>query len=100
MEVADHLPVFSFLYNLDQTPFPDKFEYRDFKRFNSRLFKTALSQVDWYPVFASSDVNECFTRFLHIFNRISNQHAPLKSTKVKKKLYFQTMDNSRIEKVN
>ena len=84
MEVADHLPVFSILYNLDQTPFPDKFEYRDFKRFNSRLFKTALSQVDWYPVFASSDVNECFTRFLHIFNRISNQHAPLKSTKVKK----------------
>ena len=51
VEVADHLPVFSILYNLDQTPFPDKFEYRDFKRFNSGLFKTALSQVDWSPVF-------------------------------------------------
>ena len=84
VEVADHLPVFSILNNLDQTLFPDKFEYRDFKRFNSGLFKTALSQVDWSPVFASSDVNECFTRFLHIFNRISNQHAPFKSTKVKK----------------
>ena len=84
MEVADHLPVFSILYNLDQTLFPDKFEYRDFKRFNSGLFKTALSQVDWSPVFSSNDVNECLARFLHIFNRTSNQHAPLKSTRVKK----------------
>ena len=84
MEVADHLPVFSILYNLDQTLFPDKFENRDFKRFNSGLFKTALSQVDWSPVFASNDVNECLAGFLHIFNRTSNQHAPLKSTRVKK----------------
>ena len=84
VEVADHLPVFSILNNLDQTLFPDKFEYRDFKRFNSGLFKTALSKVDWSPVFSSSDVNECLARFLHIFNRISNQHAPLKSTRVKK----------------
>ena len=83
VEIADHLPVFTILYNLDQTPFPDKLEYRDFKRFDSGLFKTALSQVDWSPVFTTSDVNECLTRFLHIFNRISNQHALLKSTKVK-----------------
>ena len=83
LEIADHLPVFSILYSLDQTPFPDKFEFRDFRRFDSVLFKTALSKVDWSPVFATDDVNECLSRFLHIFNRISNQHAPLKSTKVK-----------------
>ena len=82
MEIADHLPVFSILYNLDQTPIPDKLEYRDFKRFDSGLFKRALSQVDWSPVFASSDVNECLSRFLRIFNWISNQHAPLKLIKV------------------
>ena len=72
VEIADHLPVFTILYNLDQTPFPDKLEYRDFKRFDSGLFKTALSQVDWSPVFATSDVNECLARFLHVLNRISN----------------------------
>ena len=33
--------------------------------------------------FASSDVNGCLARFLRIFNWISNQHTPLKSTKVK-----------------
>ena len=78
VEIADHLPVFSILYNVDQTPFLDKFEYRDFKRFDSGLFKAACS-----PVYASSDVNECLATFLHIFNRISNQHDPLKSTKVR-----------------
>ena len=50
MEIADHLPVFSILYNLDQNPFPDKLEYTDFKRFDNGLFKRALSQVDWSPV--------------------------------------------------
>ena len=45
LEIADHLPVFTILYNLDQTPSPDKLEYRDFKRFDGGLFKTALSQV-------------------------------------------------------
>ena len=37
VEVADHLPVFSILNNLDQTLFPDKFEYRDFKRFQDSI---------------------------------------------------------------
>ena len=38
VEIADHLPVFSILYNLELTPFPDKLEFRDFKRISySRL---------------------------------------------------------------
>lgn len=43
----------------------------------------ALNEVDWSPVYSSSDVNESLLRFLHIFNRISNEHAPLKSVIVK-----------------
>ena len=31
--------------------------------------------------------NECYTRFLHIFNRVSNKHAPLKKAKIKHKAY-------------
>ena len=83
VEIADHLPVFSILYNLELTPFPDKLEFRDFKRFNNKLFKAALGQINWSPVFSTNDVNESLVRFTHIFNRVSNQYAPLKSTKVK-----------------
>ena len=31
----------------------------------------------------SNDVNESYSRFLHIFNKVSNKHAPLK-VKIKK----------------
>ena len=64
-------------------PFPDSFEFRDFKRFNSDLFKMALDVVEWSPVFSSFDVNESLSRFLHIFNSVSDKHAPLKSFKVR-----------------
>ena len=83
IEIADHLPVFTILYEIDQMPFPDSFEFRDFKRFNSDLLKMALDVVDWSPVFSSFDVNESLSRFLHIFNSVSNKYAPLKSFKVR-----------------
>ena len=49
---------------------------------NIDLFKAELNEVDWSPVYRSSDVNESLSRFLHIFNRVSNKHAPIKSVKV------------------
>ena len=82
IEIVDHLPVFSILYRIDQTPFPDTIEFRDFKRLNIDLFKAELNEIDWSPVYRSSDVNESLSRFLHIFNRVSNKHAPIKSVKV------------------
>ena len=53
IEIADHLAVFSILYNIDQTPFPDTIEFRDFKRLNIDLFKAELNEVDWSPVYHS-----------------------------------------------
>ena len=70
VEIADHLPVFSLLYNVEKIPFPDKLEFRDLKRFNNGLLKAELSEVDWSPVFSSGDVYESLFRFLHIFNSI------------------------------
>ena len=58
-------------------------EFRDFKRFYSNLFKMALDDVDWSPVFSSSNANESLSRFRHIFNSISNKHAPLKAFKIR-----------------
>ena len=43
----------------------------------------ALNEVDWSSVYSSSDVDESLPRLLQIFNRISNEHAPLKSVRVK-----------------
>lgn len=85
VEIADHLPVFSLSYDPLLSPFPDTIEIRDFKRFDEIAFRDELRNEKWKSVYNSSDANESSTRFLHIFNRISNKHAPIKSIKIKVK---------------
>ena len=42
-------------------------------------------------MFDSNDVNESYSRFLHKCNKVSNNHAPLKEVKLKKKHVIQTV---------
>ena len=37
---------------------------------------------DWGTVFNCSNRNDCLSRFLHKFNKISTMHAPLKELKI------------------
>ena len=85
VEIADHLPVFSLSYDPSLSPFPDTIEITDFKRFDEIAFRDELRNEKWKSVYNSSDANESLTRFLHIFSRISNKHAPIKSIKIKGK---------------
>ena len=85
LEIADHLPVFSLSYDPLLSPFPDTNEIRDFKRFDETAFRDELRNEKWKSVYSSSDANESLARFLHIFNRISNEHALIKSIKIKGK---------------
>ena len=77
-KVADHLPVFSVAYDPQHQPFPNTIEYRDFRKFQRQAFLNDLRKEIWTSVFKSSDPNESLSRFLHLFNNISNKHAPLK----------------------
>ena len=81
--MADHLPVFTLSYDPTPSPFPNKIEIRDFKRFDKIAFQKALRSANWTPVYKSYDVNESLTRFFHTFNSISNSHPPLKSINIK-----------------
>ena len=83
IEIADHLPVFTFSYHPFLSPFPNTFKIRDFKRFDKNSFQDDLRSENWRSVYNSSDENESLSRFLHIFNRVSNKHAPLKTIKIK-----------------
>ena len=44
LEIADHLPVFTLSYDPTLSPFPNKREIRDFKRFDKIAFQKALSR--------------------------------------------------------
>ena len=85
VEIADHLPVFSLSYDPTLNPFPDTIEIKDFKGFDKAAFRDELRNESWKSIYNSSDANEGLTRFLHIFNRISNKHAPIKLIKIKSK---------------
>ena len=85
VEIADHLPVFSLVYNPKYSPIPDTIKVRDFKKFDKISFQNTLRNANWLPLYNSSNANESLSRFLHIFNRINNEHAPLKIIKIKNK---------------
>ena len=87
VEIADHLPVFTILYDPKFSPFPDYFEFRDFRSFEDENFKLDLRRESWDSIYKCNEVNESYTRFLHIFNKVSNIHAPLKKAKIKHKAY-------------
>ena len=75
------------MYDPKFSPFPDYFEFRDFRSFEDENFKLDLRRESWDSIYKCNEVNESYTRFLHIFNKVSNIHAPLKKAKIKHKAY-------------
>ena len=73
--------------NTDISPFPDSIEYRDFKNFKSKSFVADLRREDWKTVLNCTNINDCLSRFLHKFSKISNKHAPIKVLKIKNKSF-------------
>lgn len=58
-----------------------------FGALESENFKLDLLRQSWDSIYKCNKVNQCYTRFLHIFNKVSNIHAPLKKAKRKHKAY-------------
>ena len=83
VEIADHLPVFTILYDPKLSPFPDHFEFRDFRGFDHENFKLDLRKENWDSSYKCNEEHESYTTFFHIFNKVSNTHAPLKKAKIK-----------------
>ena len=75
------------MYDPKFSPFPDYFEFRDFQDFQRDSFKFDLQRENWDSIYKCNEVNESYSRFLHIFNKVSNIHAPLKTAKIKHKAY-------------
>ena len=54
VEIADHLPVFSIVYDPAISPFPDRIEYRNFKKFNDIAFRADLKRENWELVLSKA----------------------------------------------
>ena len=87
IEIADHLSFFCICYDPILNPFPEFNEFRYFKHFDSEKLKSDLNQGNWGSMYKCNEANERFAKFLHIFNKVSNKHAPPKKAKIKHKAY-------------
>ena len=58
VEIADHLPVFIILYDPKLSPFPDHFEFRDFRGFDHENFKFDLRKENWDSIYKCNEVHE------------------------------------------
>ena len=70
VEIADHLPVFTILHYPKLSPFPDYFEFRDFRDFQRDNFKFDLQRENWDSIYKCNEVNESYSRFLHILTKL------------------------------
>ena len=85
VEIAEHLPVFSIVYDPAISLFRDRIEYRNFQKFNNTTLRAYLKRENLELVLNSSDCSKSLSRFLHIFNRVSNKYAPLEILSIRNK---------------
>ena len=79
--------MFSIVFDLVVSPFPDRIKYRNFKKFNNITFRADLKRENWELVLNSNDFNMSLSRFLHLFNGASNKHAPLEILSIRNKSF-------------
>ena len=79
-DISDHFSQFCVLKSVKDKVKVNKFKVRNFSRFSADCFNTEVSQVDWKAIVEknSCDVNNLFSSFYNKFNKLVNNHAPMK----------------------
>ena len=84
-DVTDHLPIFivgsnSIKSNVNKNKFIYK---RSIDEDNLKCFTTAISNVDWSMIEASSDTNVAYDMFMNKIVSLYDEHCPLKKVRIK-----------------
>ena len=86
-QLADHLLQFLVLkdFRVSYRPKQEPIFKRNYRFFKNSEFKNEINQIHWKTLFGSHDMNLCFEKFLHILNRVFDDHAPIKKLSKKEK---------------
>jgi hypothetical protein len=57
--------------------------YRDYKNFNENGFLSELECAMNSEDYNETDVNKLWSKFVNVFNRVCDKHAPLKTSRLK-----------------
>ena len=92
---TDHDLVYALLRLKELRPKPTFVTTRSYKHYNPDAFSHDISQVPWPVIEAFSDVEDKLNAFDLLFNDIFDQHAPLKTIRVRGKPNPCVTDNIR-----
>ena len=93
--ISDHDLVYVLLCLKKPRPKPTFVTTRSYKHYNADAFLHDISQVPWSVIEAFSDVDDKLNAFNLLFNDIFDQHAPLKTFRVRGKPNPCVTDNIR-----
>ena len=81
--ISDHSIVFCTIKGGVKKLPPKLLEYRCFKSYNKEAFLRDLSNLPWSIIESANDVDDAVFLWEGLFNSIANDHAPIKSKRVK-----------------
>ncbi|XP_062601194.1 uncharacterized protein LOC134262888, partial [Saccostrea cucullata] len=86
--ISDHYPICATRKTkcMQQKGKHVEIEYRDFKKFDENKFLHDLKDVDFNNLLQMHDPNEILTEFYDLFNSILDQHAKVKTKRVKSEI--------------
>ena len=83
--ISDHSIVFCTIKGGVKKFPPKKLEFRCFKNFNKEAFLRDLNNTPWSIIESANDVDDAVFLWEGLFNSVANDHAPIKSKRVKGK---------------
>ncbi|CAB4022001.1 Hypothetical predicted protein, partial [Paramuricea clavata] len=87
ISISDHLPVFvnwTTRINFSNSNEHKYTHYRSLKNFSAEQFVADLKNIPWNTLDMFTDVNEAVEHWYSLFNDCLNNHAPLKTKRVKR----------------
>ena len=86
--ISASLPQFIIVENLPENIIDrndDQIQHRDYKNFNTDVFKRDIGEIDWSLATGNKDVNLNFEMFLKLIGKNFYKNVPLKKTSGEKK---------------
>ena len=78
-DLSDHVPVFAFIPNFHSQCNSSKqvSGFRNLSHVNIERFRQSLISTDWSEIYNCQNVNDCYNRFLEIFDDLYNLYIPI-----------------------
>lgn len=94
--ISDHYGIATVLPSGTPKQGDETVTYRCFKAFNSEQFHEDASLVPWHSCLVFDDPTDQYAHFANLFGQLVNEHAPMKTVKIRQGIKKQPWMTSRL----